>query len=265
MEPAGTFKSDKFELSYFESKPQTDPANSGAQSPETIILIHGFASNSHMNWIMPSWFKTLNDAGYHVVSLDNRGHGFSDKPHDVESYGAHLMAGDVKALRDHLGLDKVHIMGYSMGARISAFVTDQFPEMLKSVTFAGMGFHMVRGMGNPEIIARALEAPKAEDVTNPAARNFRDFAEQTKSDLKALAACIRSTRVPVTKEALAKINIPALVAVGTTDVIAGSGEKLAELIPGAQHLPIPNRDHMLAVGDEVYKKGVVDFFASLKN
>ena len=261
MEPTGFFQSDGFDLAYFQQSAQTDGEKS--KKRETVLLVHGFASNSHMNWIDRSWFKTLTDAGYDVVSFDNRGHGESAKPHDMESYGSHLMAGDVNELCKHLNLDKVHLMGYSMGARISAFVTMKYPSILRSVTFAGMGYNMVRGIGNPEPIARALEAEKASDVTNPAAKNFRDFAEQTKSDLKALAACIRSTRVPVTAESLAEIKVPALVAVGTTDVIAGKGDKLAELIPGGKHLPIPDRDHMRAVGDPVYKAGVVEFLESV--
>ncbi len=260
MEPTGFFQSDGFDLAYFQQS-----ASSEAEKKETVLLVHGFASNSHMNWIDRGWFTCLTDAGYNVVSFDNRGHGSSEKPHDMESYGSHLMAGDVNELCKHLKLDKVHLMGYSMGARISAFVTMQHPSILRSVTFAGMGYNMVRGIGNPEPIARALEAEKASDVKNPAAKNFRDFAEQTKSDLKALAACIRSTRVPVTAESLAEIKVPALVAVGTTDVIAGKGDKLAELIPGAQHLPIPDRDHMRAVGDQVYKDGVINFLKSLSN
>ena len=50
-----------------------------------------------------------------------------------------------------------------------------------------------------------------------------------------------------------------LIAVGTKDPIAGSAEELAAIIPGAQALPIPNRDHMLAVGDKVFKAGVLKF------
>jgi hypothetical protein len=50
-----------------------------------------------------------------------------------------------------------------------------------------------------------------------------------------------------------------LVAVGTKDVVAGSGPELAALIPGAQALDIPDRDHMLAVGDKAYKTGVLEF------
>ena len=87
-------------------------------------------------------------------------------------------------------------------------------------------------------IARALEAPRIEDVTNDTARSFRAFAEQTGSDLKALAACMRGPREKITAEDLARIAVPTLVATGSRDVIAGSGEELARLIPGAQLLDI---------------------------
>ena len=260
MDPTGTFTSNGITLSYYEEKPDSDAANG-----ETIMLVHGFASHTNMNWVNTSWFKTLTKAGYHVVAFDNRGHGASEKRYDLEDYGSDQMAADVNALVSHLGLDKVHLMGYSMGARISAFVTRDFQHILRSVIFAGMGYNLVRGIGNPEPIARALEAESADDVKNPAAKNFRVFAEQTESDLKALAACMRSSRVPVTVETLAQIRVPALVAVGTTDVIAGDGEKLAELIPNGQHLPIPDRDHMRAVGDQAYKDGVLKFLRSVKS
>jgi pimeloyl-ACP methyl ester carboxylesterase len=88
---------------------------------------------------------------------------------------------------------------------------------------------------------------------------FRAFAEQTKSDLKALAACIRGSRQTLTREEAARIAVPVLIAVGTKDPIAGSAQALASLIPGARPLDIPDRDHMLAVGDRVFKAGVQRF------
>jgi len=63
----------------------------------------------------------------------------------------------------------------------------------------------------------------------------------------------------LSREQVGAIGIPVLVAVGTKDNVAGSGPALAALIPGAQALDIPGRDHMLAVGDKAYKNGVLDF------
>jgi len=90
-------------------------------------------------------------------------------------------------------------------------------------------------------------------------RMFRAFADQTRSDRRALAACIRGSRQVLTREQAASIRAPTLIAVGTKDPIAGSAEELAAAMPNARALPIPGRDHMLAVGDKVFKAGVLQF------
>jgi hypothetical protein len=58
--------------------------------------------------------------------------------------------------------------------------------------------------------------------------------------------------------------VPVLIAVGTSDEIAGSAASLGKIIHGSQLLDIPNRDHMRAVGDKVYKTGVLDFLSQRK-
>ena len=129
------------------------------------------------------------------------------------------------------------------------------------MVLGGLGIHLVDGVGLPESIAEALEAPSIADVRDPMGRMFRAFAEQTKSDLKALAACIRGSRQTLTRDQVAAIRAPALVAVGTKDTIAGSAHELAALLPAGRALDIPGRDHMLAVGDKVFKEGVRRFLA----
>ena len=229
---------------------------------EPILLIHGFASNSAANWIDPQWVRTLTKAGRRVIAYDNRGHGQSEKLYDPDRYGAPEMAEDARRLLDHLGIERIDVLGYSMGARIAAFLAFAHPERVRSVIFGGLGIHMVRGMVGSGPLATALEAPRLEDVTNDTARSFRVFAEQTKSDLKALAACMRGPREKVPAERLGEIAMPVLVAVGSKDVIGGSGAALAELIPDAQFLEITGRDHMRAVGDSKFKQGVLDFLPS---
>lgn len=226
---------------------------------EPILLIHGFASNLDTNWRDAHWLRSLTGAGRRVVAFDNRGHGRSEKLYDPALYGAPAMAEDARRLLDHLGIGRADVMGYSMGARIAAFLAFAHPERVRSLVLAGAGINFVHGMVGAGPIARAFEAPRLEDVANDTARSFRAFAEQTGSDLKALAACIRGPREKIATENLAKIAVPTLVAVGSQDVIAGSGEALAKLIPGAQLLDIAGRDHMKAVGDARFKQGVLDF------
>jgi pimeloyl-ACP methyl ester carboxylesterase len=226
---------------------------------DPIVLVHGFASNRQVNWVAPSWVTTLTRAGRRVIALDNRGHGQSSKLYDPAAYHSATMAEDARALLDHLGLTRADVMGYSMGARITAFLALAHPQRVRSAVLGGLGIHLVAGVGLPESIAEAMEAPSLADVTDPAGRVFRSFAEQTKSDLKALAACIRGSRQTLRREQLSVIRLPVLVAVGTKDPVAGSAHELAALIPGAKALDIPDRDHMLAVGDKVFKSGVLDF------
>jgi pimeloyl-ACP methyl ester carboxylesterase len=226
---------------------------------EAIVLIHGFASNKEVNWVQPGWVSTLTRAGRRVIALDNRGHGESSKLYDPALYHTTLMAEDARALMDHLGIPRADVMGYSMGARITAFLALNHPDRVRSAILGGLGKALVEGAGLPETIADALEAPSLDAVTDPQGRQFRAFADQTRSDRRALAACIRGSRQILTREQVAQIRVPVLVAVGTKDPIAGSPHELAALIPGAKALDIPNRDHMLAVGDRVFKDGVLKF------
>jgi pimeloyl-ACP methyl ester carboxylesterase len=125
----------------------------------------------------------------------------------------------------------------------------------------GLGIHLIKGVGLPPAIADALEAPSLADVQEPFGRMFRAFAEQTKSDLRALAACIRGSRQTMSREQAASIRVPVRIAVGTKDLVAGSAHDLAAVIPGAAVIDIPDRDHMLAVGDKVFKQAVLAFLA----
>jgi pimeloyl-ACP methyl ester carboxylesterase len=228
---------------------------------EPIVLVHGFASNAAVNWVQPGWIKFLKDAGRRVIALDNRGHGASTKLYDPAAYHSALMAGDVAALIDHLDLGRADVMGYSMGARITAFLALEQPQRVRSATFGGLGSGLVEGGGAPDEVAAALEAPALAAVSDPRARMFRAFAEQTKSDLRALAACVRGSSQTLTRAEIAAIRVPALVAVGSKDVVGGSAAGLATLLPAGQALEIPGRDHMTAVGDKVFKQGVLTFLA----
>ncbi|RDJ12880.1 alpha/beta fold hydrolase [Rhizobium grahamii] len=249
-----SFTHDGLKLAFFDE---------GDPSGVPVLLIHGFASSANVNWVYPGWLKTLGDAGYRVIAIDNRGHGASDKPRDAEAYRPWHMASDAIALLDHLGIPEANLMGYSMGARISVFAALAHPDRVRSLVLGGLGIGMTDGVGDWDPIADALLAASLDDVTHDRGRMFRAFADQTKSDRAALAACIKGSRDLVARSDMAKIEAPTLIGVGTKDDIAGSAEELAALMPRATALDIPGRDHMLAVGDRVFKKAVLEFYAEV--
>jgi pimeloyl-ACP methyl ester carboxylesterase len=244
------FDSDGVEIAFLDE----------GEGPATL-LIHGFASNARVNWVSTAWVSDLVAAGRRVIALDNRGHGESGKPHDPDAYPASTMAEDARRLLDHLDIEMADVVGYSMGARITAFLALAHSDRVRAAVFSGLGEGMVKGVGRSDEIAAALLADSPDEIADEHARGFRMFADRTGSDRKALAACILAARQKITPEELATLIIPVLVAVGTEDALAGSPEVLAALIPGAEAFDIPGRDHMKAVGDRKHKAAVLDFLA----
>ena len=251
-----TFLSQGVRIAYYHYAPV------GSDRGEPIVLAHGFASSTRINWVNPRWVDALTKAGRRVIALDNRGHGQSAKLYDPEAYTTDLMAGDVAGLIDHLDLTRVDLMGYSMGARIVTAVALRRPRLARSLILGGLGIHLVNGEGLPLGIAEAMEAPSLEDLSDPMQRMFRAFADQSAGDRRALAACIRGSRQTLSADQIRSISAPALIAVGTKDPIAGDPHELAGLFPNGQALDIPGRDHNHAVGDKAFKSGALAFLSA---
>lgn len=225
-----------------------------------IMLVHGFASSLQDNWGQTGWVKRLESAGRRVVALDCRGHGESEKPHDPAAYQGESMPGDVIRLMDHLSIDRADLMGYSMGGGIALGLIIRRPERFRRAVLAGIGAPGPRA-GDSSAIADALAADESPRTADTVARDFRAFAIQRGNDLKALAACMRRGRPAPDRKALAAISLPVLVVVGEKDDLVGRGDTLANAIPGARFVPIPDRDHITAVADPRYKEAVLSFLA----
>ena len=226
---------------------------------EPILLIHGFASNVGTNWQSTGWIDLLAKAGRQVIAIDNRGHGKSDKPHDPVRYTSPEMARDSSRLIAHLGHDKVDVMGYSMGARLTALRGVHHAEQVRSLVLGGLAGNMISGVIGAEEIVAALQATSLAEARGIQGKAFRAFAEQTGSDLEALAACMASQRTLISEDELAQIKVPTLVVAGDEDELAGSVNTLVDAIPFAEGIVLPGKDHMKAVGDKTYKLSVLDF------
>ncbi len=224
-----------------------------------ILLVHGFASSGQINWVNTGWVETLREAGYQPITIDNRGHGKSRKVYDPKLYFAHEMAADAVRLLDHLGLQRVPVMGYSMGARITAFMALNHPARVRAAIWGGMGLNLITGLEDSEEIIDALTAESLADVKGATGRQFRIFADHSKADRAALAACMVSSREPMPEADVRRIEAPVLVAVGESDDMAGDPHALAALLPHGEALVIPKRNHMLATGDPKFKAAAIRF------
>ena len=226
---------------------------------DVILLIHGFASNANTNWTGVGWVQLLVDCGYRVIALDNRGHGASQKFYEKEAYMLENMADDAAMLLKYLKINKVHMMGYSMGARISSMFASRYSDIIKKLIIAGNGYNMIEGGFDSLEIYDGLMAETDDNVTTKIGVEFRAFAKATGSDLKALASCIMGGRSYIPQSLFENLKPETLVIAGTEDTVAIDSEKLAKIIPNGHFVPIPKRNHMNAVGDKVYKQAVIDF------
>ncbi|RYE85392.1 MAG: alpha/beta fold hydrolase [Hyphomicrobiales bacterium] len=226
-----------------------------------ILCIHGFGSSGKVNWIDTGWVEALGEAGYQPITFDNRGHGASRKLYDTKLYFAHAMAKDARNLLDHLGIEKAPVLGYSMGARIAAFLALNHPGKVTASVWGGMGTNLITGLADSETIISALTAESLDQVTDRVGRQFRIFADHNKADKAALAACMVSSREPMTEADVRRIAGPVLVATGANDDMAGPAEALATMLPQGEAFTIERRDHLRATGDPTFKRAAIDFLA----
>jgi pimeloyl-ACP methyl ester carboxylesterase len=231
----------------------------GAGDP--VLLIHGFGSSGKVNWIDTGWVATLEEAGYQPITMDNRGHGASRKLYDPQLYFAHDMAVDARRLLEHLEIPRAPVIGFSMGARIAAFLALNYPACVSAAVWGGMGKNLITGLEDSEEIIEALTADSLSEVKGATGRTFRIFAEHTGADRAALAACMVSSREPMSEAQVRAIAVPVLVAVGSEDEMAGSPEALAALLQQGEAFTIPRRDHMRSTGDPKFKAAALEFLA----
>jgi pimeloyl-ACP methyl ester carboxylesterase len=228
-----------------------------------IVLVHGFGASRAITWANTNWYQTLSRAGRRLIAIDCRGHGESGKPHDQPSYEEGLMASDILAVLDALGIRQADVMGYSMGGYLAIRLMSDSPNRVRRAILAGIGETYFRYSREwAEIIAQGLLAPDPATIVDAEALAFRTFCERGGNDLVALAACIRRPRRTIEPHELARMSHPVLVVCGELDDTSGRPELLANAFPNARALIVPKRNHHSTVGDRIYKDAVLEFLAT---
>jgi pimeloyl-ACP methyl ester carboxylesterase len=224
-----------------------------------VVLVHGFGANRVQNWRVPGWYDTLTGGGYSVVAFDCRGHGESDKPHNSAAYTEEAMANDIGLVMRATRHDRAFVMGYSMGGSLTLRFAFEHPEQVKAAIVGGVGGnYFTRTQDWRAAIADGLLAEETASLT-PLQGMFRDFARQPGKDPRALSACMREPKPPLSRQQLASIMLPALVVCGELDTVSGPPAPLAAALGSARAVTVAKRDHMLTVGDKLYKQAVIEF------
>jgi pimeloyl-ACP methyl ester carboxylesterase len=234
----------------------------GQQPP--VLLHHGFSTDGTLNWVLPGIVDALVSRGRHVIVPDARGHGASQKPYDAASYGEDRMARDVSSLLDLLAVDRVDVVGYSMGAIVALIVAANDSRVRRLVT-GGIGASAAETGGvdrsavpGPELI-EGLLADNPATITDPQVMAFRAFADASGADRRALAAQAQAShRKPI---GLERITIPALVLAGQDDALATRPQVLAAALPDARWKVLAG-DHLTVVRNPDFTEAIVSFIAT---
>ena len=191
--------------------------------------------------------------------MDCRGHGKSDKPHEIAQYDETRMMEDTVAVMDAADVAVGDVMGYSMGGYIALRLLHRWPQRVRRLVLGGVGGHYFDYWASrSETIAEALLASDPSKLTDPTARLFRSFAEKSGNDLVALAACMRRERRIYSCKELGAFSSRGAGGVRRKRRYRRAGE-MARCFPHGRAVVIPKRDHMTAVGDREYKDAAVAF------
>ena len=221
-----------------------------------LVLVHGYFSTGVVNWVQYGHADRLAKEGHRVIMPDLRGHGESAKPHDPQAWPRDVLADDVLALVDHLGLDGYDLGGYSLGARtvVRMLVRGAAPDRavvagmgLAGMTDTGAGTDHYRRVltrfgsftpGDPEFLAQA-------------------FLKTVGGDPQALLHVL-DTNVDTREDQLAEVGVPTLVLMGEEDHDHGSGPELADVLPRGASATVPG-SHMGAVARPELGETIADW------
>jgi len=239
---------------------------------EPVVLVHGFAVNGDLNWRRPGIIKAL-APHFRVINVDMRGHGRSGKP-PVGRYGMALVQ-DIPRLLDHLGIDRAHLVGYSLGGFVALKCAVTHPERLLSVSPLGAGweppdqpsatFESLAALADELEQGRGIEPlaghlgadrPRPSLVHRLWVRVLTGYF----NDKRALVGVLRGLPdLAVTADQLRALEIPLCSIVGSKDPLVTSVRAMDGLVPDHTVTIVDGADHIRAPLRRELREGLVTF------
>jgi pimeloyl-ACP methyl ester carboxylesterase len=221
-------------------------------SGPAVVLVHGTAL-SQVIWRGFGYARELADR-FTVITLDLRGHGRSDKPHERDAYSMESMVADVLSVLDSTGTDQAHYVGYSLGGRVGFSLAAGHPDRLLSFISAAGAPHADPGAFDRVFFPGCIEVLEAEGITGfleawaraGATIDSNTRAALSRNDPRALAAYMRQSQEDpgVPDAAVADIDVPTLLLVGSRDdERLTAAEDAVRVMPSAELRLLPGATH----------------------
>jgi pimeloyl-ACP methyl ester carboxylesterase len=231
-------------------------------SGEPLVLVHGYTGD------ITDWRHQIQEFSptHRVLVLDNRGHGRSEAPADRSIYTVDHMVDDTETLIGHVGFDRYHLVGHSMGGAVAQEIALRSPHRLLSLTLhnTSYSFTLTSAMdNNPNIRAwleyrhRLAETQGMDAVArlvNPFPPPPHQKPERQAEKSERLAAMSPHSFLgawqglmawPGTEDRAGAIGIPTLIIYSDLDapLIQEGSQRLAQLLPNAAVEVIPDTAH----------------------
>lgn len=232
-----------------------------------IVLIHGGAVNFEYNYGQFGWIDSLTDLGFQVIGLDLRGHGKSDKPVGTEYYGTKELVLDIEGILEYLAVNKVGIIGYSLGTAIAIELLHQCPERFSRAALIATGDGL---MGQPPYVfndilpglGKLLSYPEYPAHLPIHVAAYWKFFKDTGLELASMTSFTLADYPYLSEIDVSAIQTPTLVVSGDKDLVLGTGKQLANTLPNGQYSEIEGADHFSLAAEERVQKLVGAFLTA---
>ncbi|MET0990602.1 MAG: alpha/beta hydrolase [Glaciihabitans sp.] len=230
----------------------------GDPEAPTVLAVHGFASSALVNWHQTGWVRDLLRAGFHVIAIDQRGHGASRKPQRPDAYSMDLLVRDVLQVLDTFMLDEVDYVGYSLGARVGWQAASTMPSRITRAVLGGIpdGDPLTRFRVDQARAFIADGTPVADRLTG----GYLTMAGGIPgNDLGALVSLVEGMRGSPQPHAGNAPEQRTLFATGSEDGILAASRTLAEATPNGSFFEIAGRNHFNAPTARTFRDAAIDF------
>ena len=210
-----------------------------------LDMVHGW-NFSIADFYEYGWVQELRDS-YELILIDPRGHGYSDKPHEVADYAPKLRAQDILAVMDALAISKACYLGVSMGGFTGFALLRYAPERIQAFLVGASHPYPWKNEGDSILYTKLRGGMKAYlewDIPNSPGLTVTDWfmCRRLANDPEALAACFRSFGSSF-EDVIPNNTIPCLFFAGSLDGSLPHIQRCVEEMPNSQLLVIPNRAH----------------------